>query len=1021
MERLRHILILGLAMATLLSGSASSLVSQGHSVPADKGWSEPWIQSLYARGEKEVFRGRDLDTIGMPVCGIGTGQLYLCGDGSLGCWEIFNSHFSIGTGAGAYDQLRTPSRPVDHGIGILLKTDNRWDLRTLGTKDFENVAFCGEYPIGTVTYEQPGYPLKVALEAFSPFIPLNAQDSALPATLLHVTIRNDSQNLQETRLLTWLENLVCLHSAQQEEGFRRSEIRRKGHIGTIAQSAFSPPPDDEPEPARPNLLLADFEGEDYGDWTSTGEAFGKGPAQGTLPGQQPVSGFLGKGLINTFLQGDEPQGTLISPVFVIQRKRIQFLIGGGAHQDQTCIQLLVKGHVVRTAHGENAERLKWSSWNVESLEGQEAQIRIVDHHSGGWGHINVDHIEQTDLPRHGSVVSLEHLLDHGTLTYSLIPCASEAETQQILEGLNLPHDVEDETVFPLTERRTSALLSQRVLLQPGKQQTFTCLLTWHFPNHVHGHEYASRFQDAKEVRDHVTRNYSRLVTDTRKWRDLYYDSTLPYWLLDRIHSTMSTLSTGTAQWWKNGRFWAFEGVACCAGTCTHVWNYAHGHARLFPELARSVREMQDFDSEQGGFHQNGLVGFRSDRAYAADGQNGTILKAYREHLVSRDTSFLERNWPRIKKALLFSIQQDGNRDGLIENSQHNTYDINFEGPNTMVGSLYLAALRAGEEMAKVMGDKPFARTCREIFAAGSKNTMERLWGGEYFIQEVDLEKYPKHQVGQGCLSDQLFGQGWAHQLGLGYLYPRESVIQALDSIWRYNWAPDVGPHNALHPPLRVFAVPGEAGLFTCTWPKSRHLDQGVMYKNEVWTGIEYQVAGHMIWEGMTDQGLSIVKGVHERYHPSVNNPYNEIECGDHYARGLASWGIYLALMGFEYDGPRGEIGFAPKVTPHAFRAAFTTAQGWGRFTQQTVDNLQINEMSLEHGELWLKILRLTSEIGTPPEEVTLRVGRFKKRANWDLKQDRLWIDFPKGLRLKKGQTLTVQIRNSPWKDRAISP
>ena len=121
--------------------------------------------------------------------------------------------------------------------------------------------------------------------------------------------------------------------------------------------------------AEPDILIADFEGDTYGDWKATGEAFGPGPARGTLPGQMAVSGFEGRGLVNTFFKGDGTTGTLTSPEFKIERKYINFLIGGGGHQDKTCINLLVDGKVVRTAVGPNAvpggsEELDWESWDV---------------------------------------------------------------------------------------------------------------------------------------------------------------------------------------------------------------------------------------------------------------------------------------------------------------------------------------------------------------------------------------------------------------------------------------------------------------------------------------------------------------------------------------------------------------------------------------------------------------------------------------------------------------------------------
>jgi len=434
---------------------------------------------------------------------------------------------------------------------------------------------------------------------------------------------------------------------------------------------------------------------------------------------------------------------------------------------------------------------------------------------------------------------------------------------------------------------------------------------------------------------------------------------LPHWLLDRIHMPASILATSTVQWWKNGRFWAWEGVGCCHGTCTHVWNYAQAPARLFPELERSARQMQDFGA---GFHEDtGLVGFRGGSEYAADGQAGTILKAYREHLCSADDSFLKQNWPRIKKAMEFLIKHDAQstEDGIIEDPQHNTYDIWFHGPNTFVGSLYLAALRAASVMAKLMKDDGFARQCEMLVAMGSKWTDENLFDGEHYYQKVDLKEFPEHQYARGCLSDQLFGENWAQQLGLGHLYRAENVRTALKSIYKYNWTPDVGPYNSAHAPQRWFARPGEAGLITCTFPKSDYLDKGVLYREEVWTGIEYQVASHMIYEGSLEEAFTILRGIHERYDPAKHNPWNEIECGDHYARAMASWGVLLALSGFQHDGPAGSISFNPKITPENFRCLFTTATAWGTYSQ-TGGRVEIE---IKYGTLVVRKLNL-SNIGT---------------------------------------------------------
>ena len=147
-----------------------------------------------------------------------------------------------------------------------------------------------------------------------------------------------------------------------------------------------------------DLLLSDFEGKDYGAWTVTGTAFGSGPARGTLPDQMPVSGFLGKALVNSYVGGDASVGTLTSPAFTVERKAINFLIGGGRHPSETCINLKIDGAVVRSATGRDSEHLDWESWDVAEFAGKSAVIEIVDRHSGGWGHINVDQIVQSDVP-----------------------------------------------------------------------------------------------------------------------------------------------------------------------------------------------------------------------------------------------------------------------------------------------------------------------------------------------------------------------------------------------------------------------------------------------------------------------------------------------------------------------------------------------------------------------------------------------------------------------------------------------
>jgi len=1005
----------------MFAQGAGTEVAADHFVPVDKGLSPEWVQALSARGRKEVYRGQELETVAMPIGGVCAGQVYLTGDGRLAEWKIFNQRNFSGYGATNYQAGRKPDLSLDQGAALWIESPQGRMVRTIDQRGFEEVTFCGRYPIATVRYRDRGVPVEVELEAFSPFIPLNAEDSALPATILHYTVRNRSSLPLRVTLAGWLENAVNRHSGQELAGVRFNEIQTGNGATTVlcrAKSAAVKAARREP------VVFADFEGEDYGAWTVEGEAFGKGPAHGTLDKQQPVSGFLGKGLVNTYLGGDDRlQGKLISPEFTIERDFINLLVGGGAHTGKTCVNLVVDGKVVRTAKGQNQEKLAWKSWNVRDLAGRRARIEIVDAESGGWGHINVDQIEFSDATRSGYAGKVEDQEDHGTMGLSVLGDEGIVSSRAVpdgpaVEGLFLEGRLAE--AGPI-ERPFGAMLrgavGRQFELAPGAEVSVVLIASWCFPRRRYegrftGHFYANRFGDAAQVARYVSIHAGRLMGQTRLWTETYYDSTLPYWFLDRVGSTLSILATGTCQWWKNGRFWAWEGVGCCHGTCAHVWNYEHAMARLFPRLERSVREMQDYNPETGFVAETGMVRFRGEGwgMWAADSQAGGIMKALREHQTSADDGFLRRNWAAIKKALEFMIGQDGNDDGFLEGRQHNTFDIDFYGPNPMIVSLYLGALRAGETMARRMGDAAFGERCRRIYETGRKNFLEKLFNGEYFIQIVDLTQHPDAQYADGCLSDQLFGQGWAHQVGLGYLVPAAVCRTTLESIWKYNWAPDVGPQNKAHPPERWFARPGEAGLFTCTWPKSRHMGkQSVRYRNEVWTGIEYQVAGHMAWEGMVTEALAICRGIHERYHPRKRNPYNEVECGDHYARALASWGVLIGLCGYEYDGPAGHIGFAPRLAPDDFKAAFTGAEGWGTLAQKRGGGVQTNRIVVRWGRLTIRSVAVELPGEGAAADVTIDAPE-QRRPRIRREGRRVVITLDRPLTLEAGQELVVRTK-----------
>ena len=468
--------------------------------------------------------------------------------------------------------------------------------------------------------------------------------------------------------------------------------------------------------------------------------------------------------------------------------------------------------------------------------------------------------------------------------------------------------------------------------------------------------YGARFKDARAVTQYVAANYDRLAGQTLLWNKTWYDSTLPHWFLDRTFASLCTLATSTCYLFDNGRFYAFEGVYCCQGTCQHVWNYAQGMARIFPALERDVRQRTDFGL---AWHPSGATDYRGEcgRNVAHDGQCGVILRAYREHQMSADSAFLHHNWPRIRKSIEYMIGCDGDDNGLLEGEQYNTLDAAWYGPMAWISGLYIASLRAGEAMATEMGDANFAARCRTIAERGTMELVKKLYNGEYFIHIPDPNHPEVTSTRNGCHIDQLMGQAWAMQVGLPRIAPVKETLSALEALWKYNFTPDAGTFRMKSKIRggRVYALAGEGGMVMTTFPHGgaeQASGKGgfAFYFNEVWTGQEHQAAAHYLWEGQTQKGLAITRMVEDRHHAARRNPYNEVECSDHYTRAMASYGTFLAACGYEYHGPKGHIGFAPRLSPDDFKAAFTAAEGWGTFSQQRKGGKQVHTLAVAVGQ-----------------------------------------------------------------------
>jgi non-lysosomal glucosylceramidase len=365
------------------------------------------------------------------------------------------------------------------------------------------------------------------------------------------------------------------------------------------------------------------------------------------------------------------------------------------------------------------------------------------------------------------------------------------------------------------------------------------------------------------------------------------------------------------------------------------------------------------------------------------------------------------------------MRQDRDSDGLLEGEQYNTLDAPWYGEIAWISSLYLAAVRAGAAMAEEMNDAAFAMRCQTIAERGNKRLIERVFNGEYFIQRPD----PKHpeaiNSNDGCEIDQMLGQSWAWQVGLPRVLPAKETRSALQALWKYNFTPDIGPYRRGFTAIkggRWYAMPGEGGLLMCTWPRGgaeKAAGKGntgfVAYFNECMSGFEYQVAAHMIAEGLVQEGLAIVRTIHDRYHASRRNPFNEIECSDHYARAMASYGVFLTTCGYEYHGPKGHLGFAPRLTPEDFRAPFTTAEGWGTFTQKREDRIQKETIALKWGKLRMRTLAFAIAENVRPAKVKVTLKSEELACRHTTRDGRLLVTLDADVVLEAGQTLEITI------------
>jgi uncharacterized protein (DUF608 family) len=498
-----------------------------------------------------------------------------------------------------------------------------------------------------------------------------------------------------------------------------------------------------------------------------------------------------------------------------------------------------------------------------------------------------------------------------------------------------------ERTEPATEDDPMASLAVKKAIQAGKTETFTFYLTWNFPNRrswsdqIVGNYYSQKYPDSWKSALEIIPQIPELERKTLQFVNAFLASSYPDVVKEATLFNLATLRSQTVFRLPDGHLMGWEGVAdrigACAGSCTHVWNYEVATPLLFGNLALTMR---DVELNYATREDNGLMNFRSalplseanktQVGAAADGQMGCVMKAYRDWQLSGDNDFLKNNWRQIKKVLSYAWVErgwDGNQDGVMEGSQHNTMDVNYLGPNPQMQFWYLGALKAAEQMAIAMKDKEFAKKCHNLYEQGSKWTDANLFNGEYYEHHItdpktfeflDMSdpnvKIPDFQLGKGCLVDQLVGQYMAHICGLGYLGDKEHIKTTLQSVMKYKFVTDFSRHFNN---MRSYVMGDEAGLLMASWPKGR-LEVPFPYFSEVMTGFEYSAAVGMIYEGMENEALTVVKAIRDRHNGSKRNPFSEPECGHHYARSMASWALVPALSGFHYSGVEKSMTFTAR-------------------------------------------------------------------------------------------------------------
>ena len=543
-------------------------------------------------------------------------------------------------------------------------------------------------------------------------------------------------------------------------------------------------------------------------------------------------------------------------------------------------------------------------------------------------------------------------------------------------------------------------IAAEIEVPPRKSKKVRFVLSWNVPNNYNYWDndidenkchnqwknyYATIFENSVSSAVYSLENWDDLYNRTLLFKNALHNTSVPDAVIDAAAANISVLKSPTVLRLEDGSFYGWEGVhekeGSCPGTCQHVWNYAYAMCFLFPDLERSIRDLEFKYSTD----DNGRMGFRlmlpvgrkmTDFRACVDGQMGAVIKCYREWKISGDNKWLADNWENIKKVLEYAWSDentdawDFDKDGVLEGRQHHTLDMELFGPSSWLEGMYLAALKAAAEMGEFLGDKEKAQEYRELFNKGYSWTKKNLFNGKYFFHKIDITdknitdrfsasdtywneetKEIKYQIAEGSSIDQMLAQWHADIIGLGDIFDREQVSTALKEMMKNNYKPSM---RDFVNPWRIFSLNDESGTVICNYPDGINKPKiPIPYCEETMTGFEYSFAGLLCSRNMVDEGVKVASAVRDRFDGKKRNPWNEFECGSNYARSMASYALIPILCGFEFDMPNRYIGFNPYVTDK-FRSVWSVDGAWGEFVLDE-DKVVI---SIKEGEILLSSLGL---------------------------------------------------------------